>query len=841
MRWLLLLSPLAIVGCESNVDKGKVDDTAAPSDEPTLQLTLDPSSGTAGEDVAYTLVVVVGSEETPVEADSLSSDLEANLSHDADSLAPTVAGGHTLTATATWEGESLSTLALLEVGAGPAAELSLSLSESFFMAGESVTYTVTAADAYGNAVDTRAATVAANSADVSVSGGVITGVVPGAYSATASLDGATDTEYFQIVTGSPAAIDLTLSDTDLEVGDSTTAEVVVTDEYGNLIEDLYTLSVEGGSVEIDGDTITFPMEGEFTVFATVEGTALMDSEGPLLVDSTGPDLVVTEPERGDWSEGLSGKVNGSVSDQWSGVGELTVNGESVTIGDDGAFSTDATWDFGLNVVETSATDGDGNTTTDTRAVLAGDFLSYGEGAPSAMLVRINEGEGGLDEIELLGEGLVAATDLDALIPYPAYSYYEEECIDYWWDEVCFDWYSVNLYITSPRISSTDMVLDPLSSGQLQASFIVYGPALNWSASGDVVGIGYSGSGTITADSITVTLLLTPYVSGGDIGVTVNSVSVSSSGFDFDFDSWIYDVLDYVGVDIDGMIQDYMEGAIEDVVYGEVPGLMAETFQDLEIGYTFAVEDNSYSFLAVPDAVAVDATGITLGLETSVSASAWTSAYTGLGSLYYGYSQPTWTSGGGTSMGVSADFLNQVFLAMWGGGLMDMSLTDEDLGLDVADLALVLPDLTDLTVETEALLPPVVVPGDGEDLLDLQVGDLLVNVYNGPAESGYEYMQVYVSAEAGLNLSATSSATLSAEIGDTEVWFDVVYPDAGSSEAAATEALLGMLVPLLLPELTGALGEIEIPEIEGFTLTDITVTQDGAERGYTVLSGDFYGG
>lgn len=843
MRWLLLLSPLAIVGCESNVDKGegKFDDTAAPSDEPTLQLTLDPSSGTAGEDVAYTLVVVVGSEQTPVEADSLSSDLEANLSYDADSLAPTVAGGHTLTATATWEGESLSTWALLEVGAGPAAELSLSLSESFFMAGGSVTYTVTAADAYGNAVDTSAATVAADSADVSVSGGVITGVIPGAYAATASLDGASDTEYFQITTGSPAAIDLTLSDTDLELGDSTTAEVVVTDEYGNLIEDLYTLSVEGGTVEIDGDTITFPEEGEFTVIATVEGTALLDSEGPLLVDSTGPDLVVTEPERGDWSEGLSGKVNGSVSDQWSGVGELTVNGESVTIGDDGAFSTDATWDFGLNVVETSATDGDGNTTTDTRAVLAGDFLSYGEGAPSAMLVRINEGEGGLDEIELLGEGLVAATDLDALIPYPAYSYYEEECIDYWFDEVCFDWYSVNLYITSPRISSTDMVLDPLSSGQLQASFIVYGPSLNWSASGDVVGIGYSGSGTITADSITVTLLLTPYVSGGDIGVTVNSVSVSSSGFDFDFDSWIYDVLDYVGVDIDGMIQDYMEGAIEDVVYGEVPGLMAETFQDLEIGYTFAVEDNSYSFVAVPDAVAVDGTGITLGLETSVSTSAWTSAYTGLGSLYYGYSQPAWTSGGGTSMGVSADFLNQVFLAMWGGGLMDMSLTDEDLGLDVADLALVLPELTDLTVETEALLPPVVVPGDGEDLLDLQVGDLLVNVYNGPAESGYEYMQVYVSAEAGLNLSATSSATLSAEIGDTEVWFDVVYPDAGSSEAAATEALLGMLVPLLLPELTGALGEIEIPEIEGFTLTDITVTQDGAERGYTVLSGDLYGG
>lgn len=843
MRWTLLLLPLAsLIGCDRDKGAGEGEETGMPeSDTPTLSLSVSPDSSAAGADVLYTLVVVTGDSETPVSADSLSSDLESALSYDADSLAPTEAGAHTLSATATWEGETLSATASLDVSAGPAAELDLALAASSFLAGESMAYTLTASDAYGNPVDTSAATLTPSSADFSASGGLISGTVPGSYQLGASLDGVDDAEYFQILAGAPAGVVLTLSDTDLEVGDSTTAEVSVTDAYGNPIEDAYTLSVDGTGVTVlDGDTITFPEEGEYTVIATVDGTELQDSVGPLLVDSTGPDLVVETPERGDWSESYTGTVSGYVTDEWSGVVALTVDGAAVDVASDGTFSTSATWAFGTNVVQTEASDGDGNTANDTRSLIAGSFLGYEQSAPSAMLARLNEGAGGLDELEAIGEGLVAATDLDALIPYPAYSYYEETCIDYWWDEVCFDWYSVSLYITSPRIGSTDMELDPLDSGQLQASFVVYSPSLNWSASGDVVGIGYSGSGTITADSITVTLLLTPYVSGGDIGVTVNSVSVSSSGFDFDFDSWLYDALDYVGVDIDGMIQDYMEDAIADVVYDEVPSVIGEALQDLEIGYTFTLEDNEFAFLATPDAVTVDGTGITLGLQTAFWTTTWASAYSGLGSLYYDYSQPTWSGSTGTAMSVSADFINQLFYALWGGGLLDMSLTDEDLGLDVSDLALVLPGLTDLTVTTEALLPPTVVPGKGDDLLDLQVGDLLVTIYDGAAEPGNEYMQVYVAAEAGLNLSATSDATLSAELGETEIWFDVVYPDASSTEAAAAEDLLSMLVPLILPELTGALSEIEIPAIEGFTLSGITVTQQGAESGYTVLSGSLSG-
>jgi hypothetical protein len=71
----------------------------------------------------------------------------------------------------------------------------------------------------------------------------------------------------------------------------------------------------------------------------------------------------------------------------------------------------------------------------------------------------------------------------------------------------------------------------------------------------------------------------------------------------------------------------------------------------------------------------------------------------------------------------------------------------------------------------------------------------------------------------------------------DLYFDVVYPDATSIGAADTEALLEELVPLLLPTLTGALGEVPIPDIQGFTVTGVTVDSEGPEDGYITLGGD----
>ena len=75
------------------------------------------------------------------------------------------------------------------------------------------------------------------------------------------------------------------------------------------------------------------------------------------------------------------------------------------------------------------------------------------------------------------------------------------------------------------------------------------------------------------------------------------------------------------------------------------------------------------------------------------------------------------------------------------------------------------------------------------------------------------------------------------MGEVNISFDLVYPNDRSAYAGDTEALLQTLVPMLLPQLTSALGEIPIPSFDGYGLSGISITLGGAEQGYVLLSGD----
>ena len=81
-----------------------------------------------------------------------------------------------------------------------------------------------------------------------------------------------------------------------------------------------------------------------------------------------------------------------------------MDGEDVAPADDGSFSHDMDLDFGINVIETTANDndvdesGDSNETTDARSVLySSDWFSPDWYREEALLIRVNEGPGGLDQ------------------------------------------------------------------------------------------------------------------------------------------------------------------------------------------------------------------------------------------------------------------------------------------------------------------------------------------------------------------------------------------------------------------------------------------------------------
>ena len=66
-------------------------------------------------------------------------------------------------------------------------------------------------------------------------------------------------------------------------------------------------------------------------------------------------------------------------------------------------------------------------------------------------------------------------------------------------------------------------------------------------------------------------------------------------FDFDLDGWLWDVLDWFGISFDGLIESFLTDAISDMAQDEIPALVADAVQDLEIAQSFEIENNIYDF------------------------------------------------------------------------------------------------------------------------------------------------------------------------------------------------------------------------------------------------------
>jgi hypothetical protein len=817
---------LALVGCRN--EYSTFNSTLE------LVLTVSDPSPIAGERVQYLAYMDGSADPIAVEDLALTSDLEDSMFYDSLELAATLAGEHTLVASTTYEGEIYVATAKLDVQPGPPAVVDLALADLQTDAGASVAYTVAAWDAYDNETSAASATVAASSLNMNVGSSDVSSTVPGIYEVTATAGQASDTEVLRVVAGPPADLILTLSDTELELYETTIATVSVVDAYGNYIDEETDLWVDPGTyVDIRHNALTFGDEGYFTVYAATLDGSLSDSVGPLLIDSTGPDISIINPDRGTQTTDAGTYVSGTVSDAFTGVTGVWVNGTEATVNGDGTWEAWQDFAFGVTTISTEAVDGDDNWTSDTRSVLQSDqFTAYGDGVPNGIEARINES--GFDSLETVAEDFIDIDLLESAIPSPVFSSSSKSCFL----GVCITWYSIDFYLTNPSISGTDLELDPTSGGYIDTLATVYDMYLAYNVSGKLVGISYSASGYVSADDITLGMELTPFVSAGVIGLTVANTSVSFTNFDFDLDGWVYDVVEFFGIDVDGIVEGILVDQLAALMEDSVPDLVEDLVQDLEIAASFPIEANTYDLDAVPYQISVDDTGMTLGLETYFTAQNYMSSFTGPGTATYPYTSPDWsTTSESMVLGLNQDFINQALYALWAGGLLEMTLTSEDLGLDVGDLETFLPMFTDLAIEVKAWLPPVAVPGTGSSLLDMQIGDLELNLYSGEILPENLWLQAYIATTVGLELGVSGDATLSAGIGDVELHFDQTYPDDTSGYAGDTEALFEALVPMILPSLTGALGEIPIPEMEGITLSGIAVDLDGPESGYVTLGGD----
>ena len=252
-------------------------------------------------------------------------------------------------------------------------------------------------------------------------------------------------------------------------------------------------------------------------------------------------------------------------------------------------------------------------------------------------------------------------------------------------------FSATGYVDDVSIGGMSMDIDPRASGNIVVQLQLDDVNVDWST---VVSPGPDVDGDMSVDTIVVTAELVPNVSAiGLIYFTWAELTVVNTGFSFEA-SGPWDEIAGVVVDVEDLIWDEVREAIEEAVYDTVPDLLEDSLGDVRISEDFEVLDNVYSLLAKINAIDADADGISVHLATRMlPAVTYGVAADGTGpdgAPRYFHAPPTWdVSTSGTNLAVNTDFINQVLFAFFEGGLLNRTLTSDDLGIDMTTISLLM--------------------------------------------------------------------------------------------------------------------------------------------------------
>ena len=819
---MYLSSIVFIMACNGDAEKVNTDDVETSqtdqvqAEETELTLAFELSTGTAvaGTNIEYTLTFTDTSGSTPEYDFSIQSSSGEEIFYSTSLLRIQTAGTHELELTVIHNEQTYVAQQTIEITPSDLANIDLQLSDLSFAVGNTISFTTTAYDTYGNTLADIQPEILVDSVNLQVDDSTITTTIPDVYTVTAKSGEIVDAESFVVDPGPANQITLTVPNTNVEINQTLPCEVTITDAYGNDTEDDWTLWVDGtGTTTISHQNITFHDEGTYTVYAQVTGTQLLDSYGPIHVDSFGPTIVVTSPERGAWTETATATVTGNISDTSGTVVSATINTEGVNIDTNGDFAHPVSYNTGVNVLQTSALDDDGNTSSDIRSVLMGNFLASGSQVENGLTAWIGDNDNGFGAIEEYTEAELKSLDYSSLLGDDIHLGSTEICWCIW---ACCSTYSENLSVNNLSYDDIEVDLSTNINSRLVAVADIINPRVDFNVYGT-----YNSNGTVTAETISVTVIAEAVVNNSNqLELNVISVSSNTPSINLNLDGTLWSILDFLGVDgwIEDYIEDEMQSAIEDAVYDSVPDVLGDILQDLQINETFELMGNTYSFTATPKDIDISMDGLKLQMQSQFSAQNWALTETGLGSLFEDISPANWYSWNGFGVSLSMDVLNQLLYEFWGSGALLMNMDDSELGIDDGDLDIIFPNSTDMRLTVDALLPPVLVDTSGD--LELQLGDVYIALHNGNYSNNDMRLELYTSIFAPVTLTSNGTS-ISTTIGEPTFYFDVIYPEASGSGAQSAEVLMGELIPYILPSLTSAIDEIDIPSISGFNITGVT--------------------
>jgi len=854
---LAAASLLLVGGCKDTDDPGGATFTPPSSvsaADYTLEVTASSNSVGAGEQVTFATRLLGPEGEELTDQYDIRSEISPSLGvvfEGAGLYRFTFTDTYTYFATAEVRGATVVGAASVDVLPGGAANIDVDLEVPITVAGQPVGVSATVTDAFGNAVEgdiswsvDAPATIAADEVRSEQTGNfVVTGALAG---------GASDSESLTVTAAAPASLAISLSSYDVEKGDGVVVAVDVRDTFGNPSDVMPDLSASPAGALAWGNFVRFDNEGIFTVSADLPQWSLHAEDGPVLVDSSGPAIRVTTPGRGieiPSANGPTVTVSGSVSDAWTGVVSVDINGQPATLQAGGLFTYAMTPEQGLNTIELVAEDGDGNVSDHHQTFLWGEFNPMGTPQEDGILARLNEGA--LDTIEDLASTLFDPQDIvNGLISAPLWSNSQQTCINIWpFGNQCVTWWSLSAGVTSATLGNMAIDLDA-QNGYLDFFASISPFSIGGGIWGQLfpsvsiltinINLGLSAASNSAEIDSDVSLWVN---TTNDIQVGMANTNVSLPGFNLQIygAGILGDVLNPVLGWLSPVLETLMEAVLPPVIEGQIPGLIEDALGDIDIAATIPLLGTDIDIEALPQDIDIDVDGMTIALESIATTTPGPNAPATLGSWTRSdYALPTFPATPDFDLSMADNFINQLMHAVWQAGVLDLSMDSSELGLDLADLQDFLP-LTEISFETSPLLPPVVGPASsGTGLMELGIGDMMVNVYGDPGGTYGLMMQLAVTIEADMDLSIDVNNEIQFGVGTPSVIMSFVTSDWPNLNGEIAENLMDAVVDLLVPMLTdtlGGIGGIPIPELPGFALGSPSIYREAAPAYYITAAGD----
>lgn len=627
---------------------------------------------------------------------------------------------------------------IVEIVAGPVAQLATTIDLATVTAGGVVTASCEGFDAWGNPVAEISPELRANPpvSENAIEGLSATMTRAGVYELLCDMPGVDSYGALVEVWPGPAA-SLVISRVPnrpiYAQGEIISITHIVTDQYGNPVPDAQVQVVSDPIASVsNGARFRYFEDGIYQVTATTPGmSGTLMADTIVIVDGNGPAVSCDAPGDGAVVDHVPGQpiAFSGVASDISGVQQIRVNGTPVAFDGAGAFSVDVPTRFGVNFVELAVVDENGTEATRTCSFLIADeWVQNNQTFANSITLKLRQAA--IDDgsragsINSLADMLSAVINSDGLadaiheLLLDANPLKPMSCDQSVWLVGCV--FESQIDYLESDFSGTHSVSMNLITGGLRTNLTLRNVRMRLRVTGTC-----NSTGWVTVSTVQTRMDFDAYLQSGRprIAVRPSSVSTSIGSVSTDFSG-------VCGFVFDNIVMPFAENSVRNLIANQVTDLLRGSLNDVLDGVVGALDISSLatafnvprldggtpivvSFIPGMSSVSAGSTRLLFGLSSRFNSAAAHARPTlgapipePLGPLDPITSSPA-------AVGIHSGLLAQALHALWRGGFFDATITGDSLGGSF-------PEGASATLSTG--LPPAVEIISG-NRVELSLGDV----------------------------------------------------------------------------------------------------------------------